>query len=196
MAKYETLPTTTLNPNQTVLHTTKLPELVHLDDPCYLVMTDFNQMKPHTVLHSESMDDALNEMKVQGVHLLLVKDEEGLIIGVIASEDIMGEKPILILQERRLPRKDILVKMLMTPIQKIPALNIESLQHAKVGNVVTTLKAINQHYLLVFEKNDDEEMLRGIFTTSQISRQLHKDVADSVAKAQTISELQKRHNID
>lgn len=194
MAKYETLPTTTLTKNQTVLRTTKLPELVHLDDPCFLAMTDFNQMKPHTISPHESMDDALNEMKVRGAHLLLVKDKEGLITGVIASEDIMGEKPIQLLQERRLARQDILVNMLMTPIEKIPALDIKTLQHAKVGNIVNTLKTINQHFLLVFEKNE-EEILRGIFTTSQISRQLHQDVADSVAKAQSISELQKRKNV-
>ncbi len=196
MAKYEKLSTTQLSETETVLRSTKIPELVHLDDAAFLVMTDFNQTKPRTTAPKESMDDALNDMKVQGVHLLLVKDEDGLIEGVIASEDILGEKPIQIIQERRIPRAQITVKMIMTPLSHIAALDIKSIQHAKVGNIVETLKALNQHYVLVFERNEDETLLRGIFTTSQISRQLHQDVADSLSKAQSISELQKRHVIE
>lgn len=196
MAKYEILPTTTLSQEHTVLHMTKMPELVHLSDPAFLVMTDFSQHKPHIIAPTEPMDDALNDMKVHGAHLLLVKSEEGLIEGAVTSEDILGEKPIQIIQERRINRAQITVKMIMTPLQNIAAVEIKSLQHAKIGNIVLTLKEMNQHYMLVFETNEDETVLRGMFTTSQISRQLHKDVADSLSKAQSISELQKRHIID
>ncbi len=197
MAKYETLSTFPLSDNNTILRSTQLPEIVHLDDPAFAVMKDFRQQKPHTVTPDTSMDDALNEMKINGVHLLLVEGKNQHILGVIATEDVLGEKPIKIIQERRIPRHQILVKMIMTKISEVGAFTLNSIRYAKVGNIVNTLKETRLHYALVVDDGDGEEdvqhSLCGIFTTSQISRQLHTDIADSIAKAQTVSELQKRN---
>ncbi len=191
MAKYEVLKTVTLSPSHAYLRSEREPQLLHLDDPAFAVMSDFTVQHPHTIGPDELMDNALNEMKAHGVHLLLVEKNDS-IIGVIASEDILGETPITILQERRIKRSQILVKMIMTPINKIVALNFKDLERAKVGNIVVTLKSLRTHYALVISDGaHEQQLLRGIFTTSHISRQLHKDIADSIAKAQSVSELQK-----
>lgn len=193
MAKYEALKTITLSPENAFLRPKKLPELVHLDDSAFAVMCDFTQTRPRMIGLNESIDHALNEMKVHGVHQLLVRGENGNIKGVIGSEDILGELPIKILQERRIQRSQILVKMIMVPIEKIAALDMRILEHAKVGNIVVTLKKLNTHYALaISNENGDTQTIRGIFTTSQISHQLHQDIADSIAKAQSVSDLQKR----
>jgi len=192
MAKYEILKTVKLSPSHAYLRSEREPQLIRLDDPAYAVMTDFTQQHPDTISPEEPMDNALNEMKIHGAHLLLVVKND-CVIGVIGSEDILGELPITILQERRIKRSQILVKMIMTPIEKIAAFNYSELERAKVGNVVITLKSLRTHYALVTSnEQNDQQLLRGIFTTSHISRQLHKDIADSIAKAQSVSELQKR----
>ncbi len=195
MAKYEVLRTIQLFPGKVFLRTSKLPEMVHLDDPALSVLSDFAQHPPRTISPNEPMDNALNEMKLNGVHMLLVQEKSGNIIGVIGSEDILGELPIKIIQERRIDRTQILVKMLMTPLNKIAAFDMKALEHAKVGHIVITLKHLRTHYALVIsnETTDGSQTLRGIFTTSQISRQLHMDISDAIAKAQSLSELQKRH---
>src|SRR3989338_6402364 len=113
MAKYEALPTTTILPNGTMLHAHHLPELVHMDYPALSVMTDFTLTPPHTVKPADTMDHAINEMEISGVHLLLVVNEEGHFQGIISSEDVWGEKPIKLLQERRVPRDQILVRPIM-----------------------------------------------------------------------------------
>ena len=84
--------------------------------------------------------------------------------------------------------------MLMMPLEQNCAFNMRILEHAKVGNIVVTLKSLRTHYaLIICEENNSNKTIRGIFTTSQISRQLHMDISDAIAKAQSISELQKRH---
>ena len=192
MAKYEILKTVKLSPTHAYLRSEQEPQLVHLDDPAFAVLCDFAQQHPHTIHPDELMDYALSEMRAHGVHLLLVEKDDS-IIGVIGSEDILGELPIKIIQERRIKRSQILVKMMMTPIDQIVAFNLKDIERAKVGNIVVTLKSLRTHYaLVVSDEENDQQLLRGIFTTSHISRQLHKDIADFIAKAQSVSELQKR----
>lgn len=194
MIKYELLPTMSLQKTGVKLRSQVLPELVHLEDPAFSVMTDFSLSTPISIGPEESMDEALNEMKVKGVHLLLVVNNNKDIVGLISSEDILGEKPIKIIQENRISRSQILVKMVMVPINKTAAFDIETVQHARVGNIVQTLQSLSTHYALVVQTNENngEQIIRGLFNTSQISKQLHTNIANSISKAQSVSELQKR----
>ncbi len=68
MAKYETLPTTTILPNGTMLQANRLPELVHMNDSALSVMIDFTLAPPHTIRPNETMDHAIHEMEVSGAH--------------------------------------------------------------------------------------------------------------------------------
>lgn len=168
-------------------------EIVHMDDPALAVMTDFSLVLANTINQNETIDNALNEMKLHGVHMLLATDDEQTISGIISSEDLLGEKPIKLLQHSRVERSNITVKMLMTTIKDIIAFDIDTIQQARVGNIVTTMKAFKQHYALVLRtKGDNAPFIRGLFSTSQISKQLHKDIASLIFKAESISELQKR----
>lgn len=194
MVKYENLPTLSLQNKEVCLRSQTLPELVHLEDPALSVMTDFSQTTPTTISPEETMDDALNEMKVKGVHLLLVTNSAKDIVGLISSEDLLGEKPIQIIQENRIQRSQVLVRMIMTPLDEVTAFDISVVEHARVGNIVNTLQALQTHYALVVQNHNatQKQTLRGLFNTSQISKQLHTNIASSITKAQTLSELQKR----
>ncbi|OGT45798.1 MAG: hypothetical protein A3E82_07170 [Gammaproteobacteria bacterium RIFCSPHIGHO2_12_FULL_38_11] len=180
MAKYEPLPTTPILPNGTMLHAHNLPELVHMDDPAVSVMTDFTLTPPHSILPNATLDHAIHEMQVSGSHLLLVINEEGYFQGVLSSEDVWGEKPIKLIQESRLHRDHVLVKMIMVPYKHVTAFDFALIESARVGHIVKTLSEHKQHYALAVSPNVDNtvQMIRGIFTASQISKQLHIDVAD------------------
>jgi len=184
MAKYELLDTIQLAANNTILQTPRLPELVHLDDSAFTVMVDFSKFRPETIPPSLPMIEALNEMKNLGTHFLLVKSHDH-IVGLISTEDILGAKPIQIIQERRIKRHLVTAKMLMTPIQNIIAFKLKSIRYAKVGNVVQTLKKLNHKYALVIDDDheDEKNYLYGMFSIWQISRQLHTNVSDSISKA-------------
>lgn len=194
MSKFDVLDTIKLNKKSTFLHPTDLPEVVHMDDPALDVMIDFKQSRPATIGANEPIDDALNEMKLKGVHLLLVIDRLENVLGLISTEDILGETPILLTTQRRIPRSDILVKMVMIPQNEIIALEIESLRNTKVGNIVHTLQANNSHYALVVRQHKQEktQFVRGLFSSSQISKQLHMSINESISEAGSVAELRER----
>lgn len=180
MAKYEALSTTPISHNGTMLKVNHLPELVYRDDPALSVMIDFSLLAPHTISPDATMDHAINEMEVSGVHLLLVIDEHNHFKGIISSEDLWGEKPIKLIQERRIHRDQVLVKMIMVPYTEITALDISVIESARVGNIVKTLTERKQQYALVVSPSEDNsvQLIRGIFTASQISKQLHEDITE------------------
>ncbi|PIZ05121.1 MAG: hypothetical protein COY58_00745 [Gammaproteobacteria bacterium CG_4_10_14_0_8_um_filter_38_16] len=181
MAKYEALPTTLIRPNGTMLQANHLPELVHMDDPAISVMIDFTLTPAHIITPNDTMDHAISEMEVSGVHLLLVINEEGHFQGIISSEDVWGEKPIKLIQERRVHRDQVLVRAIMVPYTEITALDFFMIKTAKVGHIVKTLSEHKQHYALAVSPSTTDaniQTIRGIFTASQISKQLHTDITD------------------
>lgn len=193
MPKYELIDTFSLSAQNTVLHSPHMAEIVHLNDPATSVMIDFAEFKPITVTGALPMTEALNEMKIQDIHFLLVKSDKN-IMGMVCSEDILGSKPIKIIQERRIDRSKVTVKMLMAPIEKIITFKLKAVQQSRVGNVVATLQEYQKHYALVVddEESNDEQVLCGMFSTWQISRQLHMDLEDPIRTAKSISELQRK----
>ncbi len=195
MPNYELLKPIENKPEKIILRRQYLPELVHLDDPALAVMRDFHLNRPNLVNPNVTMDEALNEMKVTGCHLLMVADDDNTLLGILSTEDLLGEKPIQLLTEKRIERKLITTKMVMTPIDEVAIFDLDTIEHARVGNIVNTLKTLRVHYALVLQpKNNDpmEPTIRGLLNTSQISKQLHSEVASKIAKAQSVSELQGR----
>lgn len=178
MAKYQTLPITPIQPNGTMLNMQSLPELVHMDDPAFSVMIDFTVMPPHIISPTDTMDHAIHEMEVSGSHLLLVVNNEGHFQGIVSSEDVWGEKPIKLIHERRIHRDQLLVKTVMVPYSEITALDFSIIETACVGHIVKTLLHHKCHYALAVSPSSDSsvQIIRGIFTISQLSKQLHKDI--------------------
>lgn len=169
----------------------ELPRLVHLDSPALEVMTDFRVVYPVTVAPYVSIDEALETMKTRGVRLLLVAGESEELVGIITAKDIQGEKPIKIAQESRIPHSEITVEAVMTPQSDIEVLNMLSVRNAQVGHIVATLQALARQHALVVEVDAESknQCVRGIFSTSQISKQLGVDAAEAVARDSTLAEI-------
>lgn len=195
MAKYESLPIIHIHPQSATLPFHHLPELVHLDDPATSVMIDFTHTPAHTISPNKTMNEALNEIKLSDLHVLLVVDDHGYVNGIIGSEDLLGEKPIKIIQERRILRQNMLVHMLMVPIANIIAFDSELIKEACVGHIVKTLTEQKQHYALVLDhhQTNHPSVICGMFTTAQIGKQLHTAIDTHMNTAESVSELQKRY---
>ena len=151
------------------------PKPVRIDSPALEVMTDLRQVLAVTVFASERVTRAVKIMIARGVRLLLVVNADGQIEGLLSARDTTGEKPVKILQERRgSTYETLVVGDLMVPRQAIDALDIESLQDAEVGSIVETLKASGRQHALVLETDRVRgvEVVRGIFSATQIARQL------------------------
>jgi CBS-domain-containing membrane protein len=147
---------------------------VHLDDPAYDVMTDFNHVHPITVIPAVPIDAALELMKVRGVRLLLVINDSDEITGIVTSSDIQGERPIEIAEQQRISRADIRVDMIMTPQTAIDVLTAEQTHRLQVGHIVETLRQLNRQHILVVgvDEATGRQKVCGLFSTSQIKKQL------------------------
>jgi hypothetical protein len=145
--------------------------------PALEAMTDLATEAAHVVAPDRPIDDALHDMIVFGVRLLLVARDHA-IVGAITSYDIVGERPIQFLQDPFHPRKqrhhaDITVADIMTPIDQIRPLRLRWVASATVADVAALFRTRPDTHLLVA---DDEPgggvIIRGIFSRSRLERQL------------------------
>lgn len=191
---YPALSYVSLQTGTTFLHPPDLPELVHLDSPATDVMTDFRFVRPVTVRPETPIDKALEKMKSAGVRLLLVTGDERTIIGIVTSKILLGEAPIKIVREKRVPRSAVTVAMVMVPQPEVPLLDMMSVRNAQVGHVVKTLQQLDRKHILIAEIDPKTKQQRvcGLFSTSQIGRQLGVTVIPETAAAQTLAEIQQQ----
>lgn len=150
-----------------------LPERVTLEDPAISVMTDLSRISVVTVWAMAPMDSAHEKMKRYGVRTLLVLDETDKVVGFLTTTDILGEKPMRFLKNHGGKHADILVRDVMTPQHDLEVLMLDDVKGAKVGHILATLKAAGrQHALVVTDNANETHALRGIFSATQIARQL------------------------
>jgi CBS-domain-containing membrane protein len=149
------------------------PPAVNVDSSAILVMTDLSRVPSATIMADATLDEANHSMLVRGVRLLLVVGESNDIVGLVTTVDVLGEKPVLVAQRRQSKRGELRIVDVMVPVEKMEALAIEEVKKACVGNIVTTLKTDGRaHAIVVGQGQDGKQSLLGIFSTSQIARQL------------------------
>lgn len=150
---------------------------ISLQDPAARVMTDFTTEAAVTVAPGRLIDDALRDMMVAGVRALLVVRGE-IIVGLITSYDIQGERPLQFLMTSGFTRHDeIEVGHIMTPWEKVPALDAQWIASAQVADVVRTFKAGQASHMVVVEYGGPSPaVVRGLFSRARLERQLGQSV--------------------
>jgi CBS domain-containing protein len=162
---------------------------VQLDSPALLVMTDLTRVEAASIGIHASMDIANQTMIRLGLRLLFVRGADGHLAGLITATDILGEKPMRLVQARGVRHDEIQVEDLMTPVGQLEALDYDEVAHAEVGHIAATLsKAGRQHTLVIEKGREGRSLVRGIFSVSQISKQLGAPIQTTHA-ATTFSEL-------
>jgi CBS domain-containing protein len=134
------------------------PEVIHLDNPALHVMTDFRYVVPQTVSPEVQIDVTLERMKKGGVRLLLVTDTADEIVGLVTANDIMGDKPVRLVQEQRVSREQIRVEQVMQTLGEVSVLDMRSVDGAQVGHIVETLHGLKLQHILVVEVDDQGQM--------------------------------------
>lgn len=169
----------------------ELPAQVKEHSPAILVMTDLRQQIAITVEPNVSIDWALQRMKAAGVRLLFVVNSEKQILGLITSNDILGEKPIQFHQELHLRYEEIMVRDIMTPQNALEVLMMEEVLRATVGDIVATLQDVGRRHALVLDNDvrTGQDSIRGIFSATQISKQLNQPIETS-GVAHTFAEVE------
>jgi CBS-domain-containing membrane protein len=170
--------------------TQPVPEKVTLDDAAINVMTDLTRVTAVIILPGDTVDEANRRMVQRGVRLLLVVDQDRKVVGLITATDILGEKPVMAASQRGLRREEVLVRDVMTPQERLEVLSMSDVRAAKVGHIVSTLqKTGRQHAMVVDNDAKGRQTVRGLFSTTQIARQLGVAIPTSEV-ARTFSEIE------
>ncbi|APZ44159.1 CBS domain-containing protein [Acidihalobacter ferrooxydans] len=147
-------------------------ERVTLDSPALKVMTDLKRVKVVTTSPQVSLNNVHEHMIHNGVRMVLVTDAQQHVIGLLTATDLLGPRPLLVSRENSIPHDQLRVEHIMTPARKVQALKYSDVTHADVGEIVNTLRDAERQHALVIDSDGDGERVRGIFSISQIERQL------------------------
>lgn len=152
---------------------TMVPPRVAIDSPAIEVMTDLRRVAAASIQPDVTWAQANHAMILRGVRLLLVVEDNGAVIGTLSAADLLGERPVLLANERRLHRDELTVRDLMVAADHADVIDLGDVLRAEVGHVVATLQRLGRQHLLVVDGEAAEgPMVRGIFSATQIARQL------------------------
>jgi CBS domain-containing protein len=163
---------------------------VTAESPATHVMTDLTRTAPATIRPQAPLAGANQFMITRGVRLLLVTDDHENVLGVITATDILSEKPMRVATERGLRRDELAVADVMTPAEEVEAIAFGELPGMHVGHVLETLRRAGRQHALVVEHEAGRVMVRGIFSISQIARQLGITLPAGAEVARTFSQIE------
>ena len=177
------------------------PARVTLESPALDVMTDLVLASPATIRPQAPIEGANHFMISRGVRLLLVVDDRETVLGVVTATDVHGEKAMRVAMDRGIKRGELTVGDIMTQVAQMEALAFADVEAARVGHILETLrKAGRQHVLVVdfdvvapqrlLDQPVKRTMVRGIFSISQLARQLGVAVPSAGEVALSFSEIE------
>ena len=174
--------------------------LAGVDSPALQVMTDLARTSPATIRPQAPLAGANQFMITRGVRLLLVVDDLENVLGVITATDILGERAMLAATQRGLRRDELTVADIMTGAGLVEVIALADVEASRVGHVVATLRRAGRQHALVVDTDTlpparpleaplRRTMVRGIFSISQIARQLGVALPAAGEVARTFSEI-------
>src|SRR5690349_5389911 len=170
--------------------TQPVPERITLDDSALSVMTDLKRVTAVIILPGDLADEAHRRMVQRGVRLLLVINQDRKVLGIVTATDILGEKPVMAATQRAIRREEVLVKDIMTPQERLEVLSMSDVSASKVGHIVSTMQRTGrQHAMVVDTDAKGRQTVRGLFSATQIARQLGVAIPTSEI-ARTFSEIE------
>jgi len=174
---------------------------VTLESPALDVMTDLARVSPATIRPQAPLEGANHFMISRGVRLLLVIDVRDTVLGVLTATDVLGEKALRVAAERGIRRGELTVADLMTPAERVEVIEFADVEGARVGHVLETLRRAGRQHALVMdhevvaassprERPLRRAMVRGIFSVSQLARQLGLLLPQAGEVARTFAEIE------
>jgi CBS domain-containing protein len=167
-----------------------LPEIVNMTSPATDVMTDLRRVKVVTIEPQAAADKALQKMIHAGVRLLIVTAADDAVVGIVTARDVMGERPVKVATSERIPRERVTVQQIMTTRDHIDAMYLNDVLRARVGDIVVSLRDAGRQHALVVDDGAKGEVVCGIFSATQIGRQLGVDISPA-ERVQSFAELER-----
>lgn len=193
--EFNPLPVVTVGAGASILQPAHaLPDRVTLESAALESMTDLHRTSAVVVRSGDSVAHARERMRNRGVRMLFCVDITGRIEGLVTLNDMLGERPVLAASQNGVPVSELLVRDIMTPRIRLEAFRMDDVLHARVGHVLASLRASGRQHALVVESHPDgSQAVRGVFSATQIERQLGSPAgvpAQRVEVARTFAEIE------
>lgn len=159
------------------------------DSPAFDAMTDLRRIHPVSISGAETLEQARTTMIVCGVKLLFVRDAEGNLKGLLTASDLAGERAIKEAQASNRKVPELTAADIMVKLPDLEFLEFSTVARAEVGHVIATLREHNRQHALVVDNRTGSMRVVGLFSATQIARQMGIPVIDPV-KASTFAEIE------
>lgn len=177
MRDYHPLPAHPLAPDGACALVQPTAARVTIDSPALEVMTDLLLVPAVSIERDASIDATHAFMIARGVRSLFVLGRDGRVQGLVTATDLLGERPLRVSEAQGIRRGELTAADVMTPLASVVAFRLHEIMTAKVGHIVASLKASGRHHALVSERVEGAgQRIRGIFSATQIARQLGEPV--------------------
>lgn len=169
----------------TIANTFTNEAVVDLTSPATQVVTSFTDTSPMRASFDTTIEQASKQLTTQRSDFILVTGEQQKLIGIVASADLQSSKIMILAQRLGLPRSEISLRYLMTPLSNLMGVSMKSLSYSCIGDALQTMEHHGAMFLLVTAANNE---ISGLISARDIARKLQIPVHISPI-AHTFSEV-------
>ncbi|MBT2151805.1 CBS domain-containing protein [Pseudoalteromonas sp. SCSIO 43095] len=169
----------------TIANTFTNEAVIDLTSPATQVVTSFTDTSPMRASFDTTIEQASKQLTTQRSDFILVTDEQQKLIGIVASADLQSSKIMILAQRLGLPRSEISLRYLMTPLSNLMGVSMKSLSYSCIGDALQTMEHHGAMFLLVTAANNE---ISGLISARDIARKLQIPVHISPI-AHTFSEV-------
>ena len=159
--------------------------VIDLTSPATRIVTSFTQTSPMRAVFDTTIEQASKQLNTQPSDFILVTDEHQKLIGIVASADLQSSKIMILSQRLGLPRSEISLRYLMTPLSNLMGVSMKSLSYSCIGDALQTMEHHGAMFILVTAANNE---ISGLISARDIARKLQIPVHISPI-AHTFSEV-------
>ena len=143
-----------------------------LADPATCQLTDLRHAPCVTADHLDGVGPTLHVMLRVHVRMAFVTGVGGSLLGLVTSDDLQGERPLQRAMADHVRHQDLTLEQLMTPTAQWQVVDAREVEHARVGHVVSTMRAHGLRYLLVVDRSGGEPVVCGVFSARRLEMAL------------------------
>ena len=169
----------------TIANTFTNEAVIDLTSPATQVVTSFTDTSPMRASFDTTIEQASKQLTTQRSDFILVTDEQQKLVGIVASADLQSSKIMILAQRLGLPRSEISLRYLMTPLSNLMGVSMKSLSYSCIGDALQTMEHHGAMFILVTAANNE---ISGLISARDIARKLQIPVHISPI-AHTFSEV-------
>lgn len=159
------------------------------EDRALPLLTDVRFSPLVVASHRDGLGQTLHVMQRAGVRMAFVSGLQGELVGMVTADVLMGERPVVRAMSDLVQHGELTLADVMTPLTHWEVADFSQVRHARVGDIVATLREHGLRYLLVTETRDGHTSLRGLFSAKRLEVALGQPI-DADLHAHSFAELE------